>query len=115
MSLTEHLHKKLRWIEGYCPGVDCPAREIQIYLKDNFEEPLPLELHCCLCGGVLKIHKALTGQEHSSLHMSKAVDTVAARIVSLRSDLGNVGEMMTESIKLRRELKLPEDDQSEAH
>jgi hypothetical protein len=48
-----------------------------------------------------------------SLHRSTAVDTVAARIVSLRSDLGNVGEMMTESIKLRKELKLPEDDQSE--
>jgi hypothetical protein len=66
------------FLELYCENPDCAAREVEIHFKE-LDGPLPPRLCCPACRRQLKLHHALTLDEHVAAHEADARASVNAQ------------------------------------
>jgi hypothetical protein len=71
-------------IDGYCASSGCPAREIDIRVKDHDHDLIQLltarGLRCPLCGEPLKCHEVITFREQAAVDARDARCSVNAQV-----------------------------------
>ena len=72
-------------IQAYCRAPGCPAREVEVRVKDFDRDVLPIVrkragLHCPVCGGLLALHWVRTLAEHQAAERSMARCSVNQQI-----------------------------------
>jgi uncharacterized protein YbaR (Trm112 family) len=72
------------FVTAYCDNPRCAAREIEIHVKEQHNEPVAPDLCCPACSGPLALHHIETREERHAAGEAEARSNVAAQLYSRR-------------------------------